>query len=84
MAIQELEVDQDHVHLYIEIPPQISVGQGVRILKSVSAREMFKRFGYLHKVFWSGQMWSPRTVTPRTTDQKLIKNKIGLAIVYSL
>jgi putative transposase len=81
MVIQELEVDQDHVHLYIEIPPQLSVGQGVRVLKSVSAREMFKRFGYLHKVFWSGQMWSPsyfvRTVGDGVTAEmvsKYIKN----------
>ena len=57
MHIQELEVDEDHVHLYIEIPPQRSVGEAVRILKSVSARMMFKRFGYFKKKIWSGKLW---------------------------
>lgn len=41
MNIQSLEVDEDHVHLFIEILPQRSVGEAVRILKSVSARMMF-------------------------------------------
>jgi putative transposase len=57
MHIQTMEVDEDHVHLYVEIPPQRSVGEAVRILKSVSARMMFKRFGYFKKKIWSGKLW---------------------------
>lgn len=57
MHIQTIEVDEDHVHLYIEIPPQRSVGEAVRILKSVSARMMFKRYGYFKKKIWSGKLW---------------------------
>ena len=57
MNIQTLEVDEDHVHLYIEIPPQRSVGGAVRILKSVSARFMFKRFGYMRRKIWGGKFW---------------------------
>ena len=57
MNILAIEVDEDHVHLYIEIPPQRSVGEGVRILKSVSARMMFKRFGYFGRKMWSGKLW---------------------------
>ena len=52
-----LEVDIDHVHAYVQIPPQRSVGQGVGILKSLSARGMFQRFPYLRARFWSGAMW---------------------------
>ena len=33
MNIQSIEVDEDHVHIYIEIPPQRSVGEAIRILK---------------------------------------------------
>ena len=57
MNIQSVEVDEDHVHVYIEIPPQRSVGEGVRILKSVSARLMFKRFNYFKRKLWSGNLW---------------------------
>ena len=57
MRITVSEVDRDHVHLFIEIPPRMSVGRAVGALKSVSARMMFKRFAYLKQKFWSGQMW---------------------------
>jgi len=57
MYIGALEVDEDHVHVYIEIPPQRSVGRGVGILKSVSARAVFKRFGYMKRKLWAGELW---------------------------
>ena len=57
MNVKSIEVDEDHVHLYIEIPPQRSVGECVRILKSVSARMMFKRFEYFKRKLWSGKIW---------------------------
>ncbi|MCO5142473.1 MAG: IS200/IS605 family transposase [Oligoflexia bacterium] len=58
MRIHEIEVDVDHVHLHIEIPPQRSVGSAVRIMKSFSARLMFKKFGGLKQKFWAGELWS--------------------------
>lgn len=57
MNILEIEVDEDHVHLQVEIPPQRSVGRGIGILKSVSARLMFKRFGYFRRKLWAGELW---------------------------
>src|SRR3990167_8826094 len=57
MHIETIEVDTDHVHLYIAIPPQRSVGSAVRILKSVSARAGFKRFAYLKRKLWGGNLW---------------------------
>lgn len=57
MEILTLEVDVDHVHVYIQIPPQRSVGRAVGILKSVSARIMFKRFPYLKQKLWAGELW---------------------------
>lgn len=58
MHIHSIEVDPDHVHLQIEVPPQRSVGSAVRILKSVSARLVFRRFGYLKKKLWAGELWN--------------------------
>ncbi|MBK7891874.1 MAG: IS200/IS605 family transposase [Bdellovibrionales bacterium] len=57
MEIVEIEVDVDHVHIQIGIPPQKSVGKGIGILKSVSARLMFKRFEYLRRKLWAGELW---------------------------
>ena len=58
MEVDAIEVDEDHVHLYIQIPPQRSVGRAVGILKSLSARAMFKRFPYLKRKLWAGELWS--------------------------
>ncbi len=58
MEVEAVEVDMDHVHLHAVIPPQRSVGRAVGIFKSVSARMMFKRFPYLRRKLWSGQLWS--------------------------
>ena len=57
MNIESIEVDVDHVHLYMEIPPQKSVGEAVRILKSISARLMFQRFPNIKRYLWGGNLW---------------------------
>jgi REP element-mobilizing transposase RayT len=42
--IQEMEVEEDHVHILISFHPKYSIGQVVRTLKSISARELFREF----------------------------------------
>lgn len=59
MEVLAIEVDIDHVHIYLVIPPQLSVGKAVRILKSLSARHMFRKFPQLKRTFWSTEMWTP-------------------------
>ncbi|MFC1894003.1 IS200/IS605 family transposase, partial [Chloroflexota bacterium] len=39
--IDTMEVMEDHVHIFVEVPPRYSPAQAVQILKSVSAREVF-------------------------------------------
>ena len=56
MNVLASEVDVDHVHVYLEIPPQRSVGRAVAILKSLSARYMFKKYPGLKRHFWTNEM----------------------------
>ena len=51
--IDTMEVVQDQVHVFIEVPPRYSPAQVVQILKSVSAREVFKKFPELRKQLWA-------------------------------
>jgi putative transposase len=71
MYIEALEVDVDHVHVCVAIPPQQSVGLAVRRMKSMSARYMFKRFPELSRTMWTRELWSPsyfvRAVGDRVT-----------------
>jgi putative transposase len=49
---------EDHVHLLIEVPPVYSPAEVVQIMKSISARELFKKFPRMKKIMWSGRIWN--------------------------
>jgi putative transposase len=75
--IEEMEVGEDHVHILISFPPKHSIGEVVRIIKSISARELFRVFPRLKKRLWSGELWEDgyfaRTVGDRLTRQIIDK-----------
>jgi putative transposase len=58
IAFEELGADNDHIHILCSFHPKISGGDFVRIFKSLTARELFKRFPELRKELWGGEFWS--------------------------
>jgi putative transposase len=56
--IDTMEVMEDHVHIFTEVPPRYSPAEVVQIMKGVSAREVFKKFPRLRKELWSGELWN--------------------------
>jgi putative transposase len=50
--------DGDHVHLFVGAAPKYAPSKVMQIVKSISAREMFKRFPELRKQLWGGEFWS--------------------------
>ena len=75
--IEEMEVAEYHVHILISFPPKHSISEVVRIIKSISARELFRVFPRLKKRLWSGELWEDgyfaRTVGDRLTRQIIDK-----------
>jgi putative transposase len=59
MQIYELEVMPDHVHLFAEIPPSMSVSKALQLLKGASAYELFRKHPWLRSYFRKGHFWSP-------------------------
>jgi putative transposase len=57
-GIDTMEVMEDHVHIFVEVPPRYSPARVVQIMKSLSAREVFKQFPDLRKQFWAGELWN--------------------------
>ncbi len=53
------EIQPDHVHLFLTIPPAISVSSAMKQLKGVTARKLFLRFPELKQQLWDGHLWSP-------------------------
>jgi len=56
--IDTMEVMEDHVHVFIGAPPRYAPSDLVQILKSISARELFKKYPRMRKEMWSGKIWS--------------------------
>lgn len=49
----------DHLHLLVSIPPQMSVGSVVRLIKTNTARKLKQQFPLLQKVYWgTDSIWS--------------------------
>ena len=58
MAIVEMEVMEDHVHLFVQAPPRLSPAQVMNVIKSITAREMFAKFPELRRILWKGELWA--------------------------
>ena len=77
IEIEEMEVAIDHVHMLVSFPPRLSIGDVVRIIKSISARALFREFPRIKKKLWAGELWEDgyfaRTVGDRMTRQIIEK-----------
>jgi REP element-mobilizing transposase RayT len=54
----EIGTDKDHVHFLVQSVPMYSPTQIARIVKSITAREIFKRVPLVKKQLWGGEFWT--------------------------
>ena len=54
----EIGSDKDHVHFLIQSVPNYSPTQIARRVKSITAKEVFKRCPDVKKNLWGGEFWS--------------------------
>ena len=58
--IVEMNVQQDHIHLIIMVPPKVSISELMGTLKGRTAIRVFKKFPYLkNKPYWGNHFWAP-------------------------
>ena len=82
----EFEIDtigimEDHVHIFMGAPPRYSPADMVQIMKSISAREVFKKFPKLRKQLWAGELWNDGYFV-RSVGDKVIADVIRKYIEY--
>ena len=53
----EIGSDKDHVHFLIQSVPNYSPTQIARTVKSITAKEVFKRCPDVKKKLWGGEFW---------------------------
>jgi putative transposase len=51
-------VSKDHVHLFVSVPPHISVSNLVQMIKGKTSRKMLGDFKPLQKQFWGRHLWA--------------------------
>jgi len=56
--MEKIGADQDHIHLLCSFHPKYSVGQVVKIYKSITAKQLFLKFPEIKQDLWGGELWS--------------------------
>ena len=54
----EIGTDKDHVHFLVQSVPTYSVTKMVTLIKSITAREIFRRRPQVKKQLWGGELWT--------------------------
>ena len=62
-------VVEDHVDIFLSAPPKYAPGEIVRILKSRSAKAVFKEFPEVKRKLWAGEFWSDEYFVRTVGDQ---------------
>ena len=57
--IEELNVQEDHVHLLVMVPPKVALSKYIGTIKGRSAIRLFSRFpGLRQKPYWGNHFWA--------------------------
>ncbi|HDZ61087.1 MAG TPA: IS200/IS605 family transposase, partial [Candidatus Pacearchaeota archaeon] len=58
MKFETIGFDEDHVHFMLRSVPKYSLSQLFRVIKSVTAIQLFKKHPDLKEELWWGEFWS--------------------------
>jgi len=58
IEMEVLGMDKYHIHLLCGAHPKISPEEIMRIFKSITTREIFRRYPQIKKELWGGEFWS--------------------------
>lgn len=76
--VTELNVQEDHVHLLVSVPPKISISYLMGILKGKIAIKLFKSYPTLKKKpYWGNHFWARGYfVSTVGLDEEMIKKYV--------
>ena len=58
IEVSHVGFDKNHVHVLCRFLPKYSGGQVIRLIKSITAREIYKRVPEIKKELWGGEFWT--------------------------
>ena len=51
-------VSKDHVHLFVSIPPQVTISRFVQRVKGKSSYKLLQEFQHLRRTYWGRHVWA--------------------------
>ena len=76
VTIVEGVLSQDHVHMFVSVPPQLSVSELMRRVKGRSSRKIQQEFPVLRKRYWGRHFWARgyfSTTSGNITDDVILQ-----------
>ena len=58
VEVKEMNVQKDHIHLVMSIPPKYSVSAVMGFLKGKLALKLFQKYERLGKKYWGRHLWA--------------------------
>jgi len=59
IEVRKVNVQKDHVHIVIVIPPRVSVASIIKYMKSLSGKKLKEKFEFMKKAMYGrGGIWS--------------------------
>lgn len=77
--IMEIGTDGDHVHFLIQTAPMLAPTEVVRIIKSITAKEIYRLCPIVKKKLWGGNIWSAGyfvSTVGKNNNENQIKNYV--------
>ena len=75
----EIGVDKDHAHFLVQSVPMYSPKKVAQTIKSITAKEIFKRHLEVKKKLWGGEFWSKgyfMSTVGKHGDEAMLKNYV--------
>ena len=75
----EIGSDENYIHFLVQSVPMYSITKLVTIIKSLTAREVFKKCPHVKKQLWGGGFWSDgyfASTVGKHGDEKMIRNYV--------
>jgi len=73
-----MSIQEDHIHLVVQIPPQYSVSEVVQIFKGGTSRVLRKEYPELEEFLWGDSFWADGyfAETVGQVDEEVVKKYI--------
>ena len=84
--IEELNIQKDHVHMVVSVPPKVSISDFMGVMKGKTAIKLFKSYPNLKKKpYWGNHFWGrDENIDIRNTTFFIPVTFISLGFCYDI